>query len=96
MVGLLIVIGEILLCCFLITGSIMFARSNPKLVEFVLLVYSLFTVFAYFISRWKYELLRKRVMKYKKTRRKFINFEFGLPNPPAKSSPQKPAPKKTK
>jgi hypothetical protein len=96
MVGLLIVIGEFLLCCLVITGSVIFAKSRPRVVEFSLLAYCTFIVFSYFISRWKYELLRKRVMKFKRTRRKFLNFEFGLPNPPAKSHAPTPPPKKSK
>jgi predicted Na+-dependent transporter len=94
MIGLLIVIGEFLICCLVVTGSVIFAKSHPRIVEFALLAYCTFIVCSYFIARWKYELLRKRVMKFKKTRRKFLNFEFGLPNPPAKS--HTPAPKKSK
>lgn len=98
-----LVIGEFLLCCLIIIGSVLLRKSYPKISEGAFLVYGAFVLFNYFVVRWRHEWLKWKVTKFKKMRRKVSNYDFGLPNPPGiqpsqnttpNSTPKKPKSKK--
>lgn len=76
-----VILGEFLLCCLIVLGTISIGQSRPKLAEGAFVLYATIMLISYFITRWKYERLRKKVMKFKKMRKKVSNFDFGLPPP---------------
>jgi hypothetical protein len=82
-----IVIGEFFLCCMVVVGGIWIHKAHPKLSDGVFFAYVTFTMFNYFAVRWRHERLKWKVRKFKKTRRKFLNFDFGTPDPPSPPSP---------
>lgn len=93
-----IVVGEFLLGCLIVVGSVLLWKSYPKLSEGIFLTYMSFVLLNYFIVRWRHEWLKRKVMKFKKMRKKVSNFDFGLPNPPGISPSQSSTttPKKSK
>ena len=95
-----IVVGEFLISCLIVMGSILLRKSHPKIAEGMFLTYVAFMLLNYFAVRWQHEWLKRKVMKFKKMRKKVSNFDFGLPNPPgissSSASSQVTTPKKTK
>ena len=79
---MLVLFGEFVLCCFIVIGSILIAKSHLKIAEGIFLTYAIFIVINYFVSRVKLEILRYKVRKFKKLRKKVTNFDFGMPAPP--------------
>ena len=92
------VVGEFFLCCLIVMASILLRKSQPKLADGVFLTYVAFMLLNYFAVRWQHEWLKRKVMKFKKMRKKVSNFDFGLPNPMgmSSSSSQDTTPKKPK
>lgn len=89
-----IVVGEVLLCCLIVVGSILLRKSHAKIAEGMFLAYTAFVLFNYFSVRWQHERLKRKVMKFKKMRKKVSNFDFGLPSPLGTSTSQDTTPKK--
>jgi hypothetical protein len=73
------VIGEFLLCCFVVVGSVLISKSYPKIAEALFFAYAAFILFNYFAVRWKYERLKWNVIKFKRLRKKMSGYEFGMP-----------------
>jgi hypothetical protein len=94
------VIGEFLVCCFIVIGSVLLHKAHAAVSDGIFLTYIAFVLLNYFVVRWRHERLKYKVRKFKKTRRKFLNFDFGTPDPPShagkSSSPPTPPKKRAK
>jgi hypothetical protein len=93
---LFLLVGEFLLCLLIVFGSILLVKAHPKVAEGMFYTYAAFILMNYFVVRWKYEYLKRKVFKFKKLRKRVTNFDFGQPNPVTPAPPAAAPPKKSK
>ena len=60
------VIGEFLVCCFIVIGSVLLHKAHAKVSDGIFLSYIAFVLLNYFVVRWRHERLKYKVRKFKK------------------------------